>query len=55
MLWPSTRATWNPKVTIRTAYTAADTSVLTQAISSSFTCASRMPGLMTADSGAAAA
>ena len=28
MLWPSTRATWNPNVTISVAYTAADTSVL---------------------------
>jgi len=28
MLWPSTRATWNPKVTINVAYTAADASKL---------------------------
>ena len=32
MLWPSTRATWKPKVTISTAYTAAETSVFTQAV-----------------------
>src|SRR5512139_355167 len=36
MLWPSTRATWKPKVTIRVAYTAADASVFTQATNSSF-------------------
>src|SRR5690242_2166223 len=36
MLWPSTRATWKPKVTISVAYTAADASVLNHATSSSF-------------------
>src|SRR5262245_40388999 len=37
MLWPSTRATWNPKVTMRVAYTAAGASVFSHATSSSTT------------------
>jgi hypothetical protein len=41
MLRPSTRATWNRNVTMRTAYTAADTRVFNHATSSSFTCARR--------------
>ncbi len=41
MLWPSTRATWNPNVTMRVAYTAADPSVRTQATSSARTMAQR--------------
>src|ERR671912_2542333 len=35
MLWPSTRATCKPNVTIRVAYTAAEASVLNQVKSSS--------------------
>ena len=35
MLWPSTRATWNPNVTMSVAYTAADASVFNQATTSS--------------------
>lgn len=35
MLWPSTRATWKPNVTMSVAYTAADVSVLSHASSSS--------------------
>ena len=31
MLWPSTRATWNPNVTMSVAYTAAEASVFNQA------------------------
>ena len=35
MLWPSTRATWKPNVTMSVAYTAAETTVFIQATSSS--------------------
>ena len=41
MLRPSTRATWNPNVTIRVAYTAAEPSVRTHATSSARTMAQR--------------
>src|SRR5919108_4421886 len=35
MLWPSTRATWKPNVTINVAYTAAEARVFTHATNSS--------------------
>src|SRR5262245_26002667 len=35
MLWPSTRATWKPNVTMSVAYTAADASVFSHATTSS--------------------
>ena len=35
MLFPSTRATWNPNVTMSVAYTAADANIFRKAISSS--------------------
>src|SRR5829696_3126454 len=43
MLWPSTRATWNPNVTMSVAYTAADASVFTQATNSSRQTSRRKP------------
>ena len=45
MLWPSTRATWKPNVTMRVAYTAAAPSVRTQATSSARTMAQRREDL----------
>src|SRR5262245_36220828 len=53
MLWPSTRATWNTNVTMRMAYTAAETSVLTQATSSSFSCVRRSAAVGTCGTGVA--
>src|SRR5262245_57647509 len=54
MLWPSTRATWNPNVTMRTAYTADDASVFTHATISSLICASAMPSVLATGSAGAA-